>query len=146
MFPCVVVVVAAAIQAKMSGFYHNCASAGQGFTHLLCSCLDSLRCLSSAVVFGVAFSGLVAYVVYQLFFHPLAKYPGPLLAKLTQWYDVYHAFIGDKHVLLYSLHQQYGPIVRYAPNALSINDPRALKAIHSHGANVQKAVFYSTLR
>ncbi|KAK3113993.1 hypothetical protein LTR53_008130 [Teratosphaeriaceae sp. CCFEE 6253] len=65
---------------------------------------------------------------------------------MTQWYDVYHAYKGDKHVLLYRLHQRYGPLVRFTPNTLSINDPEALKAIYAHGDNVQKSVFYQCFR
>jgi cytochrome P450 len=87
-----------------------------------------------------------AYVVYQLYLHPLADYPGPLLARLTSGYDVYHAYIGDKHILFYHLHQKYGTVVRYSPNSLSINHPAALKVIYAHGANVQKSVFYKCFR
>ncbi|KAK3671598.1 hypothetical protein LTR78_008521 [Recurvomyces mirabilis] len=86
------------------------------------------------------------YAVYALEFHPLAKYPGPLLGRLTQCYDLYHAFHGDKHVLLYRLHQKYGPIVRFSPNTISINDPVALKPIYAHGANVKKSIFYECFR
>jgi cytochrome P450 len=35
-----------------------------------------------------------------------------------------------------------GPIVRYAPNTVSLNDPAALKAIYGHRANVRKSDFY----
>lgn len=85
---------------------------------------------------------LLAFVVYQLYFHPLAKHPGPLLGRITRLYDLYHAYKGDKHILLYHLHRKYGTVVRYTPNTVSINDPAALKAIYSHGANVQKNEFY----
>ena len=85
-------------------------------------------------------------MVYTLYYHPLAQYPGPLLGRLTQWYDVYHAYIGDKHILFHHLHRKYGPIVRFSPGSLSINDPGALKAIYSHQANVQKSIFYHCFR
>lgn len=107
------------------------------------SCVDSLFCTTSLAIVGAA---LAAYTFHQLYLHPLAKYPGPLLGRLTQWYDVYHAYIGDKHILFYHLHQKYGTIVRFSPNSLSINDPGALKTIYSHGANVQKSGFYKCFR
>lgn len=113
---------------------------------LLGTCLSSYGCTSSLTIAGVIFAAIAAYVVYQLWFHPLAKYPGPLLGKLTQWYDVYHAYVGDKHILFYHLHKKYGTVVRFSPNSLSINDPAALKVIYAHGANVQKSVFYKCFR
>ncbi|KAK0292415.1 hypothetical protein LTS00_007892 [Friedmanniomyces endolithicus] len=91
-------------------------------------------------------TALLSYVTYALYLHPLAKYPGPLLGRLTQCFDVYHAYKGDKHVLFHRLHQQYGPIMRFSPNTLSINHPAALKAIYAHGANVQKSTFYKCFR
>ncbi|KAK4889667.1 hypothetical protein LTR27_011559 [Elasticomyces elasticus] len=96
----------------------------------------------AAVILGT----LVGYITYALYIHPLARYPGPLLGRLTQWYDVYHAFVGDKHVNFLRLHQKYGPVVRFSPNTVSLNDPAALKAIYAHGANVQKSTFYKCFR
>lgn len=113
---------------------------------LVGSCVSSFRCVSTAAIVGVILAAFAAHVVYQLYFHPLAKYPGPLLGRLTQWYDVYHAYVGDKHILFYHLHKKYGTVVRFSPNSLSINDPAALKVIYAHGANVQKSVFYKCFR
>ncbi len=89
---------------------------------------------------------VAGYVIYQLCFHPLAKYPGPLLGRITPLYDLYHAYKGDKHLLLYQLHQRYGTTIRFSPNTLSINDPAALKAIYSHSSNVAKGEFYRGFR
>ena len=84
---------------------------------------------------------------YNLYLHPLSSHPGPLLGRLTKLHDVYHAYRGDKHIHLYHLHARYGPVVRFSPNSLSINDPSALKAIYGHGANVQKSeTFYHAFR
>jgi cytochrome P450 len=84
---------------------------------------------------------------YNLYLHPLSSHPGPLLARITKLHDVYHAYRGDKHIHLYHLHARYGPVVRFSPNSLSINDPAALKAIYGHGANVQKSeTFYHAFR
>ena len=97
-------------------------------------------------LFGALIAAFVGFIFHQLYLHPLAKYPGPLLGRITRLYDLYHAYVGDKHILLYQLHQKYGTIVRFTPNSLSINDPAALRAIYAHGANVQKGVFYKCFR
>lgn len=47
-------------------------------------------------------------IVYRLYFHPLAKYPGPFCARITNRYAVYHAYIGDKHLDTHKAHQKYG--------------------------------------
>ena len=46
--------------------------------------------------------------MYNAFFHPYAKYPGPLLAKFTNLYSAYHAWIGDIHVDMHKCHEKYG--------------------------------------
>jgi cytochrome P450 len=97
------------------------------------------------ILAAVIVLGYVAFIaIHRIFFHPLSKYPGPLLAKLTPWWDVYHAYKGDKHLLFQRLHEQYGDFVRYGPNTLSVNHPAALKAIYGHKANVRKSDFYTS--
>lgn len=102
------------------------------------ACVSSTRYLFFFAVLAVPLAPLLAYIVYQIYFHPLARYPGPPLGRITRLYDLYHAYKGDKHLVLYHLHQKYGTVVRYTPNTISINDPAALRAIYSHSANVQK--------
>ena len=110
------------------------------------TCVTSFRCVSISALFAAALALIVGFVAYQLYVHPLAKYPGPFWGRITRLYDLYHAYIGDKHVLLYQLHQKYGTVVRFSPNTLSINDPDALKVIYSQRANVQKSEFYKCFR
>ncbi len=120
--------------------------ADQRLSGIVGACLSSFRCISFVALAGASIAALVGFIYYQLYLHPLARYPGPLLGRVTRLYDLYHAYVGDKHILLYRLHQKYGTFVRFTPNTLSINDPAALKAIYSHGANVQKGVFYKCFR
>ncbi|KAL8724863.1 MAG: hypothetical protein Q9181_006644 [Wetmoreana brouardii] len=83
-----------------------------------------------------------ATVVYCLYFHPLAKYPGPFWAKFSVWPSYYHSLKGDRHIWIWQCHQLYGPIFRYGPNALLFNSPKALWTIYDSRSNVQKAKFY----
>ncbi|KAI1265005.1 cytochrome P450 [Xylariaceae sp. FL1019] len=84
-------------------------------------------------------------VVYNAFFHHLAMIPGPLLAKYTNLYAAYHAWRGDIHIDVWRCHQTYGDRVRYGPNRIIINSPRALHDIYGHGARVKKYKGYSVL-
>ncbi|RCI13112.1 hypothetical protein L249_0054 [Ophiocordyceps polyrhachis-furcata BCC 54312] len=103
----------------------------------------SLHCWSLLTVLlagGVLWSFAIA--VYRIFFHPLAKYPGPLLAKVTNIYQLYYAYRGDRHLEFWRMHQRYGKIVRFGPNAVSFNSNQALKEIYGFRSNVRKADFY----
>ncbi|KAL8770192.1 MAG: hypothetical protein Q9209_004034 [Squamulea sp. 1 TL-2023] len=71
---------------------------------------------------------------------------GPRSAALTDWYTVYHLFIGDRHIDFYNLHRKYGPIVRFGPNRISINTTTALHAIYHPRANVQKSRVYASYK
>lgn len=85
----------------------------------------------------------VGLVIYRVFFHPLAKYPGPLIAKITDAYQLYHAYKGDRHLEFWRLHQKYGKVVRFGPNSLVFNSNKALKEIYGFRSNVRKAEFYN---
>lgn len=69
------------------------------------------------------------YVAYYKLFHPLAKYPGPFWASLTDLWSLRLSVAGDWPQRMNELHARYGPIVRIAPNEVAIDDPRAIKDI-----------------
>lgn len=46
--------------------------------------------------------------IYNLYFSPLAKYPGPFFAKISSWPNFYHTLGGDRHIWLWRCHQIYG--------------------------------------
>ncbi len=72
-------------------------------------------------------SQVIGIIVYRLFFHPLARYPGPLLAKITNLYGGYHAWTGDLHIDMLRCHEKYGDHVRYATNRLLVSTQSGLK-------------------
>jgi hypothetical protein len=56
---------------------------------------------------------LTSTVLYRLSpFHPLAKYPGPLICRITKIWFAMKSWSGKQHLYYYDLHQQYGDIVR----------------------------------
>ena len=59
---------------------------------------------------GSWFLYLLSGGVYRLYFHPLAKFPGPKLAALTGWYEFYHDIIHKGMFIwkIQELHDQYG--------------------------------------
>ena len=76
--------------------------------------LDSSRSLElTAYSLGVA-SVLyaVSIVVYRLYLHPLARFPGPKIAAATQWYEFYMDIIkgegGQFAWEIDRMHDQYG--------------------------------------
>jgi hypothetical protein len=82
--------------------------------------LKKYPALGSQLLIGLL-SKIVIVCVYRLTLHPLARYPGPLLAKLSPLYAVHHALIGDIHLDVQRCHEEYGTFVRYGPNSLVIN-------------------------
>ena len=97
----------------------------------------------AALTFGAAFVLYCsAVIVYRLTLHPLAKYPGPKLAKISDFYAVYHAYIGDLHLDMWRCHKSFGNFVRYGPNKLIANTNTAIPEIYARTANVQKSKAY----
>ncbi|KZV77158.1 high nitrogen upregulated cytochrome P450 monooxygenase 2 [Peniophora sp. CONT] len=87
--------------------------------------------LSVALHNGLIASFTLAYRLSPL--HPLARYPGPFLARVSKWYSVYVILQGKQHIHYQHLHEQHGPVVRVGPNELSMNDPSAAHDMLMHG-------------
>ncbi|KAI6780213.1 Isotrichodermin C-15 hydroxylase-like protein [Emericellopsis cladophorae] len=97
----------------------------------------------TAGLLGLGVFYVLTLTVYRLYLHPLAKYPGPRVAALTNAYQLYHAYRGDRHLEFWRLHQKYGPVVRFGPNHISFNSRAALKDIYGFKSNVRKSEFYN---
>lgn len=95
---------------------------------------------------------LIAGAVYRLYLSPLSKFPGPKLAALTLWYEVFHltspilsnilryesyydVILGGQYTFhIKKLHDQYGPIIRINPYELHISDPSCYDTLYASSA------------
>ncbi|KAE8143640.1 cytochrome P450 [Aspergillus pseudotamarii] len=91
--------------------------------------------LSGAVLITGYGLYLLCLCIYRLFFHPLARYPGPKIAALTVWYEFYYDAIqrGRYTFKIQRMHEKYGPIVRISPNELHVNDPNFIDDLYAGG-------------
>lgn len=85
---------------------------------------------------------ILVYIVYMRFLHPLSKYPGPLLATLTNGFKAYYVYNLRLHEKLLELHMQYGPVVRVGPNHLHLWEGEAIAPIYKGGRKMGKTDFY----
>lgn len=72
-----------------------------------------------------------AQAIYNLYFHPLAGRPGPLLPAATRLWWLWHSLKGDLHCQLVLLHRRYGQSVRIAPDEISYTHLEAWKEIYA---------------
>lgn len=115
----------------------------------------------STAAVGTAVVVLAWYIIckclYNLYFHPLSKFPGPKLAAIGFLYEFYYDVIKDGTYLweIEKMHRRYGkepnihhpdmfeartdsfpkgPIVRVTPRELHIQDPQYYSSIYSGGS------------
>ena len=65
------------------------------------------------LVLGVLVLYYVGHCVYNLYFHPLAKFPGSKLAAVNLWYEFYNDVVKAGHYLweIARMHDKYGEYV-----------------------------------
>ena len=67
---------------------------------------------------------------YNVLFHPLAGYPGPFLWRMFRLPFVISNVRGELPHTVKRLHEQYGDVVRVAPDELSFTNPAAWRDIY----------------
>jgi hypothetical protein len=75
----------------------------------------------------------VGLSIYNLLIHPLSRFPGPRLWSLSRLPYTTALWNGRLHIRIKEIHDQYGPVVRIAPDELSFIEPQAWPEIYTGG-------------
>ena len=78
---------------------------------------------------------LIAVATYNLYFHPLSKYPGPKTWAISRIPYALSLASGDLHTSVRQIHDQYGEVVRLAPDEVSFINAQAWQDIRGHHTN-----------
>ncbi|KAL9108200.1 MAG: hypothetical protein Q9187_008323, partial [Circinaria calcarea] len=73
---------------------------------------------------------LCGHVVYNIYFHPLAKFPGPKFYAATHLPYFRDIWTGTGAMRVKLMHDKYGDTVRISPNSLAFNTAQAFKDIY----------------
>lgn len=84
------------------------------------------------LVTAFAITYQLSVYIYNLFLHPLHRFPGPKFAAASCFPRVRHALNGELVQWIVQLHAQYGEVVRVTPNELSFSGADAWKDIYGH--------------
>jgi hypothetical protein len=91
---------------------------------------------------AILLSSILLRSLYKRYASPLRQYPGPFLASITRLWKVKSTASGRTHLDHIALHRKYGPVVRIAPNEVSISSPEAARTLLSAGKRFFKTPFY----
>ncbi|KAI5861520.1 isotrichodermin C-15 hydroxylase [Durotheca rogersii] len=98
-----------------------------------------LGSIGFAAIAGALLIGTALYIAgnifYNLYLHPLASFPGPLLRRATRLSWTVALLRGRIVFDSVRIHNKYGPVVRVAPDELAFLDPRAWRDIMGGGAS-----------
>ena len=105
----------------------------------------TLLILSGLAVAGVAY--LAWGVIYNLFLHPLAKFPGPKLAAATKAYEFYFDIVKEGQFFneIQRMHKVYGMLIQCNLTLHDLISIGPIVRINPHEIHVNDADFYDTL-
>ncbi|EPS44433.1 hypothetical protein H072_1573 [Dactylellina haptotyla CBS 200.50] len=94
-------------------------------------------------------TGLAVYrlcgAIYQLYFSPLSKIPGPWYTHVSGLWLMNKTLAGKRIFAVHELHKKYGPFVRISPTEIAVSDIDAVKQIHSPHDPYRKSDWYGRL-
>ncbi|KAF2739714.1 cytochrome P450 [Polyplosphaeria fusca] len=102
--------------------------------------MQSILSLPYPILIVAAFvTYVILKTVYRLFFHPLAKIPGPKLAAATTlWNAHYDINASGLCKILPELHKKYGPIIRIQPNEVHVAELESFNQVFRVGTPFER--------
>ncbi|KAM7213830.1 Cytochrome P450 [Rhypophila decipiens] len=106
---------------------------------------------SGGIVMVVGYGSIlvVSYLsllfTYRARFHPLSKYSGPSIAKVSDVYGGFYALLMRLHLVTYRDHIRYGLVMRHGPNKLVFNSAAALQDIYNNDRITKSHVYLLTV-
>ncbi|GKT44698.1 trichothecene C-15 hydroxylase [Colletotrichum spaethianum] len=101
---------------------------------------------------GTAFLWQLLLAGYNLFLHPLRRFPGPILQRASPLFWAWQHAFGYQAFRTQRLHERYGSVVRIGPKHLSFTNANAWKDIYSfqsgkelEGNEIPKARLFSKI-
>ncbi|KAI9295405.1 cytochrome P450 [Neoconidiobolus thromboides FSU 785] len=81
-------------------------------------------------------------IIYNIYFNPLKKVPGPLINMIFPMTNFIYMFTGTNHLHSARLHQKYGNVVRISWDVISIASDETVKEVYST-YSFEKDSFYN---
>ncbi|ETN45757.1 uncharacterized protein HMPREF1541_09590 [Cyphellophora europaea CBS 101466] len=85
---------------------------------------------------------VVLRLAYNKFRPGVRAIPGPFAAAYTKLWRVYDVWNGTAHLTAIKLHRKHGPLVRVAPNHVSVGDPDYIPVFYNIKEDYTKTGFY----
>ncbi|KAI1128805.1 cytochrome P450 [Nemania abortiva] len=90
---------------------------------------------------------LVSRATYRLFIHPLSHVPGPWFAGISHLFLYTICYFGMEGRVVLHYHNKYDtPVLRIAPDAVSLSDGDALHQVYIGGGGLPKDARYNNFR
>ncbi|KAF4634048.1 hypothetical protein G7Y89_g4056 [Cudoniella acicularis] len=90
--------------------------------------------LTTGSLLTTAFGAVSCYAsircFYHLYLHPASKFPGPRLAAISNVWYAYHWITGKYAMAVEKAFEEYGDVVRVAPNEVAFLTPQAASDIY----------------
>ncbi|KAE8451553.1 hypothetical protein EG329_003626 [Mollisiaceae sp. DMI_Dod_QoI] len=99
----------------------------------------------NAFLFGVAalfFLAIYKFAIHHAFLSPLSKVPNAHWSSpISPFWILWTRFLNGENRAVHAAHLKHGPVIRLAPNELSVNDLAGLRTVYAGG--FEKGEWYS---